>query len=214
MLRLLAATQAIQYILIIGTTYMAYPIVGKLLEYTPQYSDSTRKRYIVKNTLKSFSLATLLCYALCEIMTVSSWDNKRVCFVATAYVANDIVGLLTCKLPWSTTLHHTIACAFLVFSFFVDFGANVEAQMIFYYTFFSASTFYVNLYLGIRLCYPRENKGIHVLRAVSKWGYAATLVVNWSVQIARGWGEVSMWYILLITFIVYDDIVLLRWLWK
>lgn len=189
---------------------MLYPLTSAACSTTPNFNRSFRKQYIVKNVQKSFSLAVLLAYAMFTIMTTPEWDNANVRLVATAYVSNDIVGLLTCRLPLSTMMHHVVACSFLFFSYFVDFASNVEAQMIFYYTLFSAATFYVNLYLGLRHCYSSLPR----LHRVSRYGYAATLLVNWSFQVWKGWGRVHVWYIILLCFIIYDDIVLLRWLWR
>jgi len=190
--------------------YMGYPITSYMLHYTSKFRHSTRKPYIVKNVQKSACLLFLFIYSLFYIMSSPDWDNDVIRFVATAYVSNDIVGLFKCKLPISTTLHHLSACCFLLFSYFVDFETSVEAQLIFYYTFFSAATCYVNLYLGLRFCYSTR---LPNLLKLCQYGYTITLLCNWSLQLYIGYNAVHAWYMVIIGFIVYDDIVLLRWLW-
>ena len=139
----------------------------------------------------------------------SVWDNNVIRSIACAYVANDFVGLLVCKLPITTRIHHIVSCIFLLFSQFVDFNENLEAQMLFYYTFFSACTFFVNTYLGLRLCFDN----LFILKNICKYGYLFVIIINWSVQLYLGIGVVEFWYVLLIIMVMCDDIILLKWLW-
>lgn len=189
--------------------YMAYPIVSYLLATTiPTFKHSKRKNYIVKNVLKAMVLPVLLVYATMTILLKEEWDNATVRRVASAYVANDFIALLMCRLPLSTRTHHTASCLFLVYAHTIDFNDNRDAVLLFYYTLFSAAAFPVNMYLGLRHCVDNLDK----LRIVSKYIYIISLAMNWTTQIIMGMG--SWGYTLLLLCIVYDDVVLLKWLSK
>lgn len=187
-----------------------YPLVDCILmRYSNKFETSTRKRYIVKNIIKSIMLLILVLFSLVFVFT-DDWTSPYIKHVASIYVANDFVALLTCRtLSWSTKIHHSVSCIFLMYANIIDFSLSLEAQMLFYYTFFSACTFFVNLYLGLRLCYDN----LPVLHLVCKYGYLFFLIINWTFQLFMGWGKVQYWYIALLLFIINDDIVLLRWLW-
>ena len=188
--------------------YKLYPIVDDLLLRYPSYKVSKRQPYIVKNLIKACMLLTLTLYALVFVFPYD-WDNPMIKVIASMYVANDLVALLLCKLPMSTTVHHVVSCMFLVFAQYIDFKRNKEAQLLFYYTFFSACTFFVNLYLGLRLI-----RKAPTLLKICKYGYPLILVLNWTVQIWIALDGVAFWYIILLLFIINDDIVLTRWLWS
>lgn len=191
--------------------HQLYPVVDSILtKRSAMFSASNRKRYIVKNVIKSIMLCCLVIFSLIFVFT-EDWTSPYIKHVASMYVANDFVALITCRtLSWSTKIHHTVSCIFLMYASIIDFSQSLEAQMLFYYTFFSACTFFVNLYLGLRLCY----KDLPTLRLVCKYGYLYSLVINWALQLFLGWGKVQYWYMALLLFIINDDIVLLRWLWR
>ena len=188
--------------------YALYPITTNILErYSEPFQVSSRKNYIVKNIIKSIALC-LLVIACLFLVFPYGWDNDYIKSIASAYVANDFVGLLTCKLPRSTLLHHTVSCIFLVFAQYVDFNRSLEARMLFYYSFFSACCFFVNLYLGLRLIMECEE-----LKLMCKYLYPFFLIVNWCIQIFNIM-KLQIWYLGLLAFIVYDDVILLTWLWR
>ena len=192
-----------------STIYMTYPLVRSFLSATtPAFRQSKRKNYIVKNVLKSLVLPVLLVYAFFTILLHEEWDNVIVRRVASAYVANDLIGLLMCRLPITTCTHHIASCLFLIYAHTIDFNKNKDAVLLFYYTLFSAASFPVNMYLGLRHCVNELDK----LRTVSKYVYVVSLALNWSTQVIMGMGSWS--YMMLLVCIVYDDIVLLRWLYK
>ena len=152
--------------------FKLYPIVTDLLHCTPRYKDVTnRHRYITKNVIKASVLVLVLLYT----STIRDWSDDRIPVVAGIYVSNDIVGLMYVpNLHLSTKIHHVMSIVLLVYAFVADFKTSNTAQMLFYYTYFSAATFYVNLYLGLRFCYrlPR------VVPKICFTGYGTTLVLS------------------------------------
>lgn len=173
-----------------------------------------KQYYVVKNVIKGIYLALLsLIGGILVIPGVfyNEFDNNTIRILASMYVSNDFIGLYkVSNLPTSTRLHHATTLIFLLVSWSIDFQTNNVGQLILLYTYFSALAFPVNLYLGLRLCYPVE-----WLKHISKYIYLWVCVLNWGIQ--------YYWYIpssgtyiyfCLLLAIVFDDIVLLKWLWK
>lgn len=197
----------------------AYPALTQHLEVeTDDFSDleDTKKDYVIKNLVKavylcilSFTGLPLLCCAYFDY-----WPNSWIKCMAAMYCSNDIIGLYKVKkLPTSTRLHHSVTFVFLLATFVTDFQTNSVAQMLFIYTYCSAVTFPVNAYLGLRLCFPAEK--VADVKQVAKYIYPIMCVINWSFQVALMRNTIGhIAYSLLLLFIVYDDLVLLRWLWK
>ena len=190
--------------------YTMYPPAISLLSSTPQFK-TERKHYIAKNIIKAVTLPILLVYIVYangEIFYGGSFNNRLVRRVASAYVANDVVGLILCRLPTTTKMHHIVSSVFLIYSHTVDFNHNKDARLLFFYTLFSSLAFPVNLLLGLRHCYS----SLPILRFVSKWVYLISLILNWTTQFVVGPGSAG--YMILLMFIVYDDIILLKYLWR
>ena len=191
--------------------YMMYPPIAALLSTTPKFKNYRRPNYVVKNIIKSITLPLLLAYVAISmeisLKDASTFDNALVRRVASAYVANDLVGLLQCELPITTRIHHIVSCLFLIYAHTIDFNNDRDAKALFFYTLFSAVAFPVNLYLGLRHCFA----SLPVLHNISKYIYLCSLLMNWGTQVVLGLG--SPFYMFLLMFIVYDDVVLLRWLW-
>ena len=173
-----------------------------------------KQYYVVKNVIKAFYLSLLT--ILGGILVIpgvfrNEFDNNTIRILASMYVSNDFIGLYkVSNLPTSTRLHHMTTIIFLLVSWSIDFQSNNVGQLILLYTYFSAITFPVNLYLGLRLCYKVE-----WLKEISKYIYLVSCLVNWSVQYY--WYEPSSGayiYFCLLMAIVADDLILLKWLWK
>lgn len=186
--------------------FKLYPIVTDLLHFTPHYKDVTnRHRYITKNVIKASVLVLVLLYT----STIRDWSDERIPTVAGIYVSNDIVGLMCVpNLHLSTKIHHAMSIVLLVYAFVADFKTSNTAQMLYYYTYFSAATFYVNLYLGLRFCYILPK----VVPKICFTGYGITLALSLYYQYTLA--SVESWpYLCILVAIVYDDLVLLRWLY-
>lgn len=197
--------------------YKAYPLISDVLETrTPLFGKSNRKNYIVKNVVKGASLFVLV--LLSFVLLTQGWDNTTLRVFATIYVSNDIMGFVMCEdLPTSTRIHHTTSILFLFGAMVTNFQTSHVAQMLFYYTYASALAFPVNLYLGLRLCYIKDNrpKWLQNLKQLSKWVYFFVCIISWSFQLYLLRGSLEeIIYLFMILFIVFDDIVLLKWLFS
>ena len=207
------------FILSCGLLHVSYPIlIDHLDTNTPNFNElnEIKKHYVVKNLLKAVYLCILSVIGL-PIVLLSFWGsfpNTVIKILAGLYCSNDIIGLYKVKqLPTSTRLHHSVTTLFLLASYAVDFETNRVAQMLFYYTFFSACAFPVNAFLGLRFCFDKDE--IEDYERVAKFVYPTTCFINWIVQFYMvGTTFYDVAYCVLLVFIIYDDIILLKWLWK
>lgn len=195
----------------------------KLLHTFPQYGrlDSENKVYVIKNILKSIYL-TVICiasfYFLIPSVIFDKWDNTILQTFASLYVSNDIVGLQrVTKLHRSTRLHHTTAVIFLLGAWTADFQRSKTAKMLAVYTIFSAMSFSVNLYLGLRFLLDVSGRNMRALKQLAKICYIVCCVLNWCFQcyMSLNNNEYQLWaYLTGLVFIVWDDIILLKWFLK
>ncbi|MAD26051.1 MAG: hypothetical protein CMO44_17990 [Verrucomicrobiales bacterium] len=191
------------------------PIEEKLTVVTEKFAtlEEHKKYYVIKNLLK----ATYLCFLCIVTVTLftpylyyNTWPNTLLRSLASMYVSNDVVGLYKVTgLKTSTRLHHMTTLLFLIVSWTLDFQQSKMAKLLFLYTFASALTFPVNAFLGLRHCY--DEKELKDVCKIAYYTYGVVCVLNWILQCV--FFENNLWsYYALILFVVYDDIVLLRWL--
>lgn len=173
-----------------------------------------KQYYVVKNVIKAFYLAILT--ILGSIFVIpgvlkNEFDNNTIRILASMYVSNDFIGLYkVSSLPTSTRLHHMTTILFLLVAWSIDFQTNNVGQLLLLYTYFSAITFPVNLYLGLRLCYK-----VDWLKEISKYIYLMICFLNWTIQYYWYVPSSGVYiYFCLLMAIVIDDIILLKWLWK
>ena len=211
-----------------------------LIRYTWNYFDSNfrsispshKKWYVVANLSKAFFLG---CIALNtkyvrELSRMFSDDfgstlTKR---SMALYVVTDVVALiLVPKLPQSTIIHHIVTFFLGVVTWSTNLrikgykGILALAKMGLVYGMISCISFMVNAYLALRVVYPKS-KLVKLLCHLSLISYIVCCAVNWSYQIY--WltgvfrdGELSLYvvfYSILVIFIVNDDIILIKWLFR
>lgn len=180
-----------------------------------------RKDYIVKNLSKACTLAVLTPNAMWtayDVFVHGRWSAATFRVFGAVYCAHDIAGLLRMwpKLPSSTRMHHC-SVVFMSFlsMFYVDYedptslwrGIGVLGCM-------ACWTFVVNMFLALRLV-----GDFNTLRQLSVVVYAPTVAVStlWQglhvlrVQQHVPWFSTIL-YLLLVTSVVYDDIILLGFL--
>jgi hypothetical protein len=182
--------------------------------------DEAKQVYVIKNVLKGLYLCfIMLCstyYVIPDIIN-GVWNNTIIQTFASLYVSNDIVGLYNVKLHASTRLHHMTCAVFLLGAWGADFQQSQTAKMLAMYTIFSAASFPVNLYLGARYLFRKENPDMVALKHCASMTYVLCCAMNWIVQCYMGWHNSELYlapYIAGLVFIVYDDIILLRWFFK
>lgn len=215
-----------------------YYLLPKLLKYNNNFNNLTyqKQKYVVKNILKSINLLILIFpsfYLLKCLYYGYKLDNYYIKNFASFYVSNDILGLIKIKdLPFSTLFHHLMTTLLLFVNYTIDYE-NLEntslANLLIIYTCFSCYSFTVNMYLGTRfLIFKKEdeiiltknqvlfNEFVEYLRISSFYIYFICIIINWSYQILNiiyyPITVSRVLYIIALSPIINDDIVLLTWL--
>ena len=202
-------------------TVVALIIVNSRVQYKYINLPSSKKRYIQKNIIKSIYLAVLLCYALFNIVIpiyYNKWDSFIIHRIAVLYASNDFTGLICVdKLPTTTKIHHIVSTVMVFASLSLDFQHSDIACAMFWYTLCSASAYIVNLQLGIRFLFHKND--IAPLRYVAARIYVMVCIFNWTGQAFWVYSR-SIWtwshfvYLGLIFWIIRDDVILIQWLIK
>ena len=198
--------------------YFSYTHTQNYLTYnTINFSKLTTNKqyYVVKNITKGFYLFFLVVSSgliLIPDIYNDIWDNDIIRIFASMYVSNDVVGLYrVSRLPTSTRLHHTASFIFMIVAWNVDFQTSNVGQRLLLYTYFSAISFPVNLYLGMRLCYD----DMLWLKNCSKYVYSMSCILNWWLQYRWVvYDNDTLLYMCFMSVIILDDVILLKWLWK
>ena len=111
----------------------------------------------------------------------------------------------------TTILHHTAVLVLSILNLFNNYEIFNIWHGLVLYCFLSASTFYINLFLGLRFIINR-NSSIIISKKIFKF-YLITCLINWIYQIYNIYLFFNIYYVFLILFIVYDDIILLKFLY-
>ena len=201
----------------------------------PQFgaiAPSHKQWYVVANMSKAFFL-------FCLTFSSRFWIGSHKCHMydecqltelkrcMMIYVATDTVALfMVPKLPTSTVLHHifTTLMSFVVCStnIKVKGGASLLGfcKMGSLYGMMSSVAFMVNAYLALRVVYPRAS-WVRLISKISLATYLLVCAVNWSVHLmwVLGYWKLdfhfnvySVLYMVMISTLVHDDVVLIRWL--
>ena len=188
--------------------------------------------YVVANMCKAVALLIMTCSTRFWIGTYRSilldgFVNLEMKRCVMIYISTDIAALyMVPKLPHSTIMHHVATSSLAI----MDSGINLKlkgwtgllgvAKMSLVYGILSTPNFAVNAYLGLRVVYPKAKWGllvslsmcIYILCCAMNWSmhgmWLAGLVWNWDISVP------VLLYLLPITFMVRDDIMLIKWLWK
>lgn len=169
-----------------------------------------RLRYIAKNIVKSIILFILFLYTI----IVNNWSNENIYNYGIIYASHDILSLIMYHdiLSITTKLHHSAVLVLSILNLYNNYEIYNVWHGLVLYCLLSASTFYINLFLGLRFLINRTLSTI-----ISKklfFCYLITCFINWLYQIYNIYYFFNIYYLSLILFIVYDDIVLLKFLYN
>ncbi len=192
-----------------------------------------KKWYVVANLFKAFFLACLAISSRYVIQTYKQFfldefrmiELKRCTMI---YVVTDVVALyMVPRLPRSTVLHHIATTTLCLTVSSVDMtvkgwgGLLGVSKMTILYGTFSSIAYPVNAYLALRVVY-RKAKWLDGLVNISLWTYVACCAGNWSVHavwlvravMSFDVSVATLLYLVAVSTMVHDDIVLIRWLWS
>lgn len=200
---------------------MLYSLMNTYVETFRQIDPSHKKMYVIKNFVKSLTLA-----GLCIVVPIVSQDMFYGIFdiaffkrCAIYYTINDVMGLLLVrKLPRTTVIHHTttILCGILT-QFKKDDKFDIIILIIIY-AIFSSIAFIVNFYLGYRI-FSDNNRRKQILSITSFWIYLISCVINWTIQLylaiqlfMTSISQFSL-YVAFFISVARDDVILMKWLY-
>jgi hypothetical protein len=168
-----------------------------------------RLRYITKNIVKSIILFIIFFYSI----IVNKWSNENIYNYGIIYASHDILSLIMYNdiLSKTTKLHHLAVLVLSILNLYNTYEIYNVWHGLVLYCLLSASTFYINFFLGARFLLNRNLSSI-----ISKklfFCYLITCIINWLYQTYNIYYFFNTYYLSLILFIVYDDIVLLRFLY-
>lgn len=217
-----------------GLYSVSYIFFYKVLEFNSSFQklNFERRLYVVKNIIKSISLAYLSAITIPYIFDYINMEEINVDLTrwwGTIFVANDLTALFMVKnLPSNTRNHHLMTTLLLQVVFLFNGNELEIVKFIVIYTIFSYYAFLVNLYLACRfleLDNPESkkyitvfNKSIDALRILAYYNYGICLLVNWSFHIYNLMYIISsirishLIYFFLLVPIIKDDLILLSWL--
>ena len=196
-------------------------------------SPSHKKWYVVANLSKSFFLACMTFSSrywigvyLGQYLDEFQMTELKRC--GMIYIGTDIVALfMVPKLPRSTILHHVSTATLILIVSTMNLtvkgwgGLLGVCKMALLYGIFSTPMFAVNAYLALRVVYP-NSKWMSGLAKFSLFPYLMCCAGNWGIH--AFWivriiisMDISLWcvlYLVAISAMIQDDIVLIKWLIK
>ena len=180
-----------------------------------------KKKYVVKNLIKSFNLAGLTLYSVPFVIYPAfmyhSWNNNIIHLCGLFYSSNDLAALMYVpNLPKTTQNHHKVTVFLSLLSLFIDYNNSSLGRMLFVYTIASSSSFIVNTYLGSRYIYDKEElvsmkktaRNVYGMALATNWGWH----IYWCVNYYYLLNIQHLLYFIVMFFIVKDDIILFKWL--
>ena len=181
-----------------------------------------RKKYVICNFVKSiilFILALRSLPILFEVLlnfpeTPVFTNISNIKRLGTIYTSLDSSSIFyNTKMSKTTLCHHIAVIIFYIFNLYDNYEKNSICLLIMLYAIFSSFGFMVNFLLGFRFVYNIDKTYYRICFL----SFLFTSLINWIIQftyyICNNYEKNYIHiYIFLLVFIIYDDIILLRWL--
>jgi hypothetical protein len=215
-------------VLFLVGSYVVFSAYFVLHFYLSRHSSSyariadDKKFYVLSNLIKSavlLSYSPLAADVLYAIFTRDEWSTSRIRNLGVLYAIPDFVSLfLVRRMALTTKLHHICVVVFMVVNLYNDYAIENVARALVVYAVFSTFAYLVNLLLASR--FLKLSVGLSLCMSAAALGvYIGCLALNWGWQILflfRLWSSKPSFsilaYCILMSVVVYDDIVLVKWL--
>ncbi|KAL1527102.1 hypothetical protein AB1Y20_015785 [Prymnesium parvum] len=183
-----------------------------------------KKFYVLSNLIKSavlFSYCPLAVHVLYEALAFDRWSTARIRNLGVLYAIPDFVSLfLVSRMSTTTKLHHSCVVIFMVYNLYTDYSTESVARALVVYAVFSTFAYLVNLLLASR--FLQIGATVSLCMSIVALGlYGGCLAINWCWQVRFLWGlyrnnpSIGIYiYCTFMSMVVYDDVVLVRWLWN
>jgi len=187
-----------------------------------------KKFYVLSNLIKSAALLAYTpsaAYTLYLALVRDEWSTPRIRAMGVLYAIPDAVSLLlVTRMAFSTKVHHICVILFMAVNLYVTYEHETVGRALVVYAVFSTFAYLVNLLLATRFL-PVSSKLSLILSVLALAIYASCLAINWTWQLrflsnlvragpSMVHGAAITVYVLLISLVVRDDVVLVAWLWK
>jgi hypothetical protein len=202
-----------------------------LQKWSEQYTSIPQEKrfYVIGNLIKA---QALLLYTPIAVRLLNGaifhdeWPNQRIKTLGCMYAMIDFVSLIVVQhMSRSTKIHHICVCIFNYFSVINDYTEPNACRMLVVYATFSTFSYAVNLLLGARFLVKDGSQRAYILdRVLSRVAlliYVTCCIVNWKWQINYSvylynyhYNPSLFMYIAVILFVVWDDLLLIRWLYR
>jgi hypothetical protein len=207
--------------LIFSSYFMVYYFLERFSTSFRKISQD-KKFYTIGNLLKAgvlVSITPFAVYNLLLILLYDTWETNTLRNLGCIYAIPDFVSMVVVRrMAWTTWLHHICVCLFNYFSIRNDYSQENVCRLIVVYAAFSTFAYCVNMLLASRFL----GVSAHVSRVLSFAAlcvYVFCCAVNWVWQahyLRKLIRDNDHWtiylYMTLICFVMWDDIVLNRWL--
>jgi len=203
--------------------YLSYYAVDIYLQisYEKYFNyDDKRKNYILKNFIKTYVLKyiTVWTIPLVPLVPLNIYDMTSIIqLVGCIYTCGDTIALFKVKLSKSTKIHHTITSSVNILNLFISYKNPHPVQnLLMIYTILSCYSYDVNYCLGMRFLVSKDEEKIMKVKARNV--YSLLCFINWSIHLIylilnlKNIDILVILYYLMMSLIVYDDIILLKWL--
>lgn len=210
-------------------SYIVFSSYFLIYFFLEKYSSSFRsvsnekKFYTISNLLKAGILMSITPFAATELYRIvvhDRWDTNTLRNLGCIYAIPDFVSMIVVRrMAWTTIFHHTCVQVFNYFSVQNDYQNVNVCRLIVVYAAFSTFAYCVNMLLGSRFLGVSAIAS-RCLSAAAFFVYTTCCAINWTWQARALWDlhvNHRHWtiyaYCFLILFVVWDDIVLNKWLW-
>jgi hypothetical protein len=188
-----------------------------------------KKFYVLSNLIKSAVLTAYTpqaAYLLYQAIHLDEWSTPRIRSLGVLYAIPDFVSLfLVQRMALTTKAHHVCVVIFMVINLYNDYAHENVCRALVVYAVFSTFAYLVNLLLASRFL-PVKPRMSLAMSAVALVVYTSCLAINWMWQVgfvaslhARKWADGDAHavgaiyaYLAAISMVVYDDVVLTKWL--
>jgi len=188
--------------------------------------DNYKQKYVIKNISKCFwlfGLSFFSIYILIQTIIHNIWDTHLVNILGAVYGLPDTYSLITIpNLPKSTKIHHAVVTFLWILNYFQTIEVFHYWRGIVVYALFSILCGSVNGYLGYRLIFP-DSEYRQTFKKFARYNYIFCFISIWIYQYftigtwlnVYGWKCIGFWiYFISSHLIMYDDIILIRFLKK
>ena len=176
-----------------------------------------KKTYVTMNLTKSIILGLLCVGFIYSLLEGTVFKYDRLVLFGGIYVILDLLALfIVHKMQKNTIIHHIVVQILYVICLYYEFDLyNPIIKGIIIYTVFSSFAYMVNGFLAMRVF--MQEQWLELLAKTSAYIYMCCCAINWAWQIIiltnLGWIP-SVLYSSLLGLIIFDDIVLIKYLLK